>query len=316
MWKGSRRFTPAGNSFGLWTAAARDGESPVSVIAFKAPDQRTVDETAEDLNILSLILSQDLERAFANEAAEYKLGILMRLDPGGRSVEASYLEGFGAVFNLKVRFPLVAAAPEEKSAANNPIDSEWEKARRALTGIGDSAPLLWRPTPFEEGRPYDANLVESLKKKALDVLRNASHLRHVKPEEWVVLTFSGPPNAPESDPNPPVSSNEANPGLDSDSGQDWTQPGAPAPFGQTRPPESVGRGNAGGGQAIVAVKRAASTPGRLTILTIRTKKANADAFAAKKITEDQFLHAAEVTTYLGPAIVSGATGNYFRMQSR
>jgi hypothetical protein len=51
-------------------------------------------------------------------------------------------------------------------------------------------------------------------------------------------------------------------------------------------------------------------------MAIRIKKRDADAFAANKMSEDQFFHAAEITSYLGPVIVNRAASEYLRLQAR
>jgi len=61
---------------------------------------------------------------------------------------------------------------------------------------------------------------------------------------------------------------------------------------------------------------APQTPDRATVMTIRIKKKDADAFAGNKMSEDQFFHAAEITSYLGPVVLSAATSDYFRIRPR
>jgi hypothetical protein len=81
------------NGYVLWGNQGQD--TSVSIIAFKNADQKVVDEATEDLKILSLILSQNAERALTSEsadAAEYKLGIPMLLKTGGHAVEATWIE--------------------------------------------------------------------------------------------------------------------------------------------------------------------------------------------------------------------------------
>ena len=58
---------------------------------------------------------------------------------------------------------------------------------------------------------------------------------------------------------------------------------------------------------------APQSPARATIMTIRVKKRDADAFAANKMSEDQFFHAAEIASYLGPVIVNRAGSDYLLM---
>jgi hypothetical protein len=322
-------YLPVGetiNPFG-WTENARESEAPVSVVTFKTPNQTNLDETAEDLRILSLIFAQHLEHALGGEggeAGDYKLGIPMLLQTGGRWVEASYLEGFGAVFNLKVRFPLAPAAVSDKDTQSRPQDSEWEQARRALAGAAPagSGRANWNVryvNNHEKVSPYNPKLVETLKKRVLELLRNASHLRHVQPDEWVAVTFAGPPNGSTSSLGAGVGSSSAGMGsLGAGSIPIDEQPNAPAKAsGPSTTTENALAGAGTPSEPKRAHTAAAQTPERATFMTIRIKKKDADAFAANQMSEDQFFHAAEITSYLGPVLASGADGNYFlRLQPR
>jgi hypothetical protein len=279
-----------------WTADERDGEGPVSVVTFKAPDQKTLDETAEDLNIMSLIFSQDLERALGEEGEEkegYKLGIPMLLQTGGRWVDASYIEGFGAVFNLKVRFPLASIGAPEKDAQSSPGNSEWEQARRALAGATEADPRHWNR--LEKANDYSPKLVETLKKRVIELLKNASNLRHLQPEEWIAVTFAGPPN-------------RVAPSLLGTATEDPTrfEQGSSAPTLATATADkSESQRQPGAGPR---------NSDRATVMTIRIKKKHADAFAADKMSQEEFFHAAEITTYLGPVVLDGAANDYVRLQ--
>ena len=291
-----------------WTEHGRDGQSAVSVVRCTTPNQAALDETAADLNILSFVFSQNLERALSGDGGEmgaYKLGIPMLLQTGGRSVEASYIEGFGAVFNLKVRFPLVQSADVDKESQTSSANSEWEQARRALAGATQSDPRS--ANPYEKAVHFNPKLVETLKKRVIELLGNASHLRHVQPDEWVAVTFSGPPNM--LAPNSGVGSGSAGMGsLGSSTIDDPNAPAKPsssspkpnqAPVGAEKPSEPS--------QNIAGTRRG---PNRMTILTIRIKKRNEDAFAANKMTEDEFFHAAEIASYLGPIVENGPADDY------
>jgi hypothetical protein len=304
-----------------WWAEARDGEGPVSIVTFKSPDQKNLDETAEDLNILSLIFSKHLERALGEEGGEngeYKLGIPMLLQTGGRWVEASYIEGFGAVLNLKVRFPLMPPAAAGKDAQPSQQDSEWEQARRALAG--GAATDARRQNPYERARRFSPNLVETLKKRVIELLRNASNLRHVQPDEWVAVTFAGPPSVV-AQPTGGIVGSGSGGIVAAGSASIEPQPDAPADPSQSslKPPESA---NTFGSQTALAGPNAGPKNGqhaiprtaeRATVMTIRVKKRDADAFAANKMNEDQFFHAAEIASYLGPVIVNRGATDYLLM---
>jgi hypothetical protein len=250
------------------------------------------------------------------------------LQTGGRWVEASYIEGFGAVFNLKVRFPLVSAAAPDKDTQSNQADSEWEQARRALAGGAPDDPR--RHNPYEKARRFNPNLLETLKKRVVELLRNASNLRHVQPEEWVAVTFSGPPNSlahrrkafggsglaspDEESPDAAYKGGQGKPKEDSEASQEAPTPGLKAPEGTTPPASRSKPGPSGGTK--YGQTAALQTPDRATIMTIRIKKKDADAFASHQMSEDQFFHAAEITSYLGPVVVNAAGSDYSRFRTR
>jgi DNA-directed RNA polymerase specialized sigma24 family protein len=52
-------------------------------------------------------------------------------------------------------------------------------------------------------------------------------------------------------------------------------------------------------------------PSRMTVLTIRIKKRNADALEANRMSADDFFHAAEIANYLGPIVENGAVNDYY-----
>jgi hypothetical protein len=178
-----------------WTAsAAANNVGPI--IAFGQLDQKTLDELTEDLSILGFIFNQNIDRALGEEKPDYRLGVPMLLKSGGRLDQASYVEGVGAFFNLRVQFPLVAPPTAEPEKEATPANLEWDKARRALFANASAAPAGRSQAPYNEAEHYDARLVEVLKKQVIESLRNASNLRHVKPNEWIVVTITGGPTPP------------------------------------------------------------------------------------------------------------------------
>jgi hypothetical protein len=348
-----RTWSPA--AFG-WNEGGGDGEGAATVLMFKSPEQKIIDETAEDLKVMSVVFSQNLERALGaegGEAVDYKLGIPMLLRTGGRWVEPSYIEGFGAVFNLRVPFPVVPPAKASEDAKTSQMNSEWEQARRALA---DGAGSGFVPGAGEEdsGR-YNPKLVEVLKKRALELLRNASNLRHVQPDEWVAVTFEGPPNGvdrrngfraggwggrrgffrtpayngflsgegtagiqngaavtTEAENPASPSAATADQGIANTLTQSAGQPGNSSAVA-TGPPGSA---TSAAGPAKKAQSAADKQPERATLMTIRVKKREVDAFAADKLTEEQFFHAAEVTKYLGPVIGNDEASENFGLMTQ
>jgi hypothetical protein len=166
-------------------AAADAPEAPV--ICFQPMAQKNIDELSEDLQVLNLLLTRNLERAVSEKPVEVKLGVPMRMPMNSRSVRVSYLQDYGV--NIRVNVPFaVAPAPGEKPKKKEPgaEESEWEKARRAVHG-GE-----FDPSETSTDAPaYADELVGALKKELLEGLRHAKNLRHVKSDEWISLTVIG-----------------------------------------------------------------------------------------------------------------------------
>lgn len=249
----------------------------ISLTFFEAPSPKTSDEIAEDMQTLSYLLTRNLERAFADDSTDYKLGIPMLLGGEGRSVEASYIEGFGEVFKMGVRFPLVQPAGEETSSPKPARSSEWEEAKRAVSGsqapFGASTDNL-DGNRLSAGDPYDAKLVTTLKQRILETLKNASNLSHLGPDDWIVVTVTGAP-------------------IPAPGGHKATQGGVSsedrfaARYGVSR----SGPGSGGIGQLDSV---------RPTMMTLRIRMSNAQGYTSQKFSDEQFARQAQVATYLGP----------------
>ncbi len=154
-----------------------------------------------------------------------------------------------------------------------PTSSEWERAKRELrgeaAGRGRSDPrvpmgLGMRPMTSSNGfaarvdgvARFDASRVERMKTISLRLLKNATHIRNLVPDDTVSITAFGSP-IPGN-----VSYAEA-----------FTPDGRVHRI--KAPPASAGR----------------------TVLTIRTKKSDIDAFAKGDLSFEQFQERAEMATY-------------------
>jgi hypothetical protein len=248
----------------------------VSLTFFETPSPKTSDEIAQDMQTLSYLLARNLERASADDSADYRLGIPMLLGGEGRSAQASYVEGFGELFKVNVRFPVVAPSGEETSSPKAGGASEWEEAKRAVSGSQSPfgvSPGAWEGNRFATGEPYDAKLVVTLKQRILETLKNASNLRHLDPRDWIVVTVVGAPNA-------------------GSMARKSNQPGAPA--------EEAFRARYGLAASPAGGVGGEPDSARATIITVRVRLGTAQAYASEKLSDEQFAKQAEVATYLGP----------------
>src|SRR5260370_24268801 len=164
------------------------------VIESREPDPNAIATVEEDLNVMSRILekaispSQDESRRFMGIEVHSLFGPAA----GARNL---YLEGYGAVFLLNVDFPLLAP-PEGKTEpkVKEPASSEWEDARQELYGnpLQRQSELSWARTARGKAEPYDPEKVEDLKTSLFDGLKNATHIRSLKPDEAIVVGVTGP----------------------------------------------------------------------------------------------------------------------------
>src|SRR6266704_1625900 len=263
-------------------AYARGGKAARSVvIESREPDPNAIATVEEDLNVMSRIL----EKAIAPSQDETKrvMGIevhsLFGPAAGARNL---YLEGYGAVFLLNVDFPLLAP-PEGKTEARpkEPASSEWEDARQELYGnpLQRQFEPSWAKAARGKAEPYDPEKVEGLKTSLLDGLKNATHIRSLKPDEAIVVVVTGPgsgrPATARGMSALPATPSTAGPGAHA------AKAGGLARAGRERATTAASRGD--------------------TIMTVRVKKADVDAFAQGKLDANEFRKKAKLFVYAKPS---------------
>jgi hypothetical protein len=178
------------------------------VIAFEIGPEK-IAETQEDLAILSRILSKAAGRE-GDRTESMALGIVVSSFPGLRRPQAMYLEGYGATFLLNVPFPLAAPAVKDERKPEKPKNTLWEQTRRELYGgrggvggpggSGAGIPtdmrmmlrygLIPKGFKLDPSAAYDAKRVEKLQQELIEALEHGVNLRHVKPEEYLVVVVS------------------------------------------------------------------------------------------------------------------------------
>jgi len=174
----------------------------------------------------------------------------------GRDLDALDLDGYGAVFLLAVDFPLVDApkAAEKKDAAKADKDAAWEQARRELTGKGGDLSDDLEHDDDPEPAKFDAEKVAGLRKRLAETFRHAANLKSVKAGEQVVVQVVGKALRHTSGNLPP----RMDPLLARRYGLDP----------EATPPPAGGPSTA--------------------TLTLRAKKSDVDAFAAGRLTAEEF----------------------------
>ena len=146
----------------------------------------------EDINVMEHILEKAITGRDDDKQA---MGILIRgpfVNPA--PAHNLYLEGYGAIFFFNVNYPLLPPpAAKETSEPKDNADAEWDEARRELRHENESFGFSWGSSagPRYGVEEYSAERVENLKKNLVAALKNAAHIRTLKPDETITVVLTG-----------------------------------------------------------------------------------------------------------------------------
>jgi hypothetical protein len=272
---------PSAKAFGGGGISVESGTSSSSVrplvVQFTPTEASFVTGMEEDLAIMTRVFEKALGQ-LREATSVSKLGIQMMLTGSAPSIRASYVEGFGALFMIKVNFPVVemSATVENKTAAAP--SSDWEQAKRDLAGGGARSEYAIDSNP-----QYDPNLVSNLTKSLIKTLNNAAHIRQLKPDDFIAVTVFGSP-ASTALAQLKMTATRDNEAKDSSA----------AVAGATPSLHLTAKNNKGG---YVAFRTPTASQG--TVLAFRVKRADVDAFAKGELTPEQFESRVSTHTYLG-----------------
>jgi hypothetical protein len=299
-----------------WNVGPPYGQGRALIINSSPLGRTNMAEIEEDLSIMARIL----DKALDEDARSARLTRYGFVAPSAKDqLQSFYLESYGMVFFLGTQVPLVPPPAREAAKPKPAASPTWEATRQELYGgkAPAGAAAYWGAAAPAE---YDEKLVEQLKAKLLQALKEATHLRRVKPEEFITVVVFGP-SAAITDPaasatgedQPAVGHGEPQPAQ----GQSVNSAGEPTAAstgggGFFIPRVDVtgaggGMGGYGGGMGGVAstgeswsYPTAQLQSGRIgTTLTIRVKKADVDAFAAEKLSAQEFQAKAALNAYVG-----------------
>ena len=244
--------------------------------------------TVEDLSVMARILDKTLERElgaidpFPGGYGRYG-GLGSAIGRGRSGVQGIYLQGYGALFQTNVKFPLAAPPAKEEEKTTVEAETVWVQTKGEMYGPWPE--LL--PSARSEIQ-YDAEKVEKLKKVILETLKHAANMRNVKPTESIAVAVLGGETI-----GPVVTTRTTitgpmfpgGPGVGGVGGRMPTTRGPAGAVGTGRPPTPAKPRPALGGLR------------QETVLTIHVKKADVDAFAEGKLTFDQFREKATIFAY-------------------
>lgn len=255
----------------------------------------------EDLAVMSHLLDKTIgEKVGGGGRERTAMGINVAFGPNADPIRTLYLDGYGAVFMLRVNFPLLAPPKaSEASKEKSEEASEWEEAKRELEardegygGVRSIPPRTLRyPAPGEAGEAYSEQKVAQLKDALLESLKNASNIRNLKADDSItVCVFGGPGGGATTFVSTgPARIARVGRAGNANPGAPVTPPAVDPTTGMPIPPPP----------APLYVNRTTGMQVRGSILTIRVKKSDVDAFAKGKVDLDQFRKKAGVAIYPG-----------------
>jgi hypothetical protein len=242
----------------------------------------------EDLTVMSRIIHKNIARGGSRERQESASGIALSAFASSRRPNTYYLEGYGAVFLVSVKFPLVPpTTKEERAKDEKAVDTDWEQTKMEIYGPRASGRAwVFGNSPDAPPVEYDADKVERLKNDLTEALKNATNIRNVKPDEYVTIAVIGTESSPPMTMKRIKKVRANRSGADQDNGD-----GAGASAG--------GGGGVGffGDDKAIALAAVEQVAHRQTTLTVRVRKSDADAFAKEKLPMEEFRKKVSIQAY-------------------
>lgn len=243
------------------------------VIRTSDGDAKSQAHLEEDLAVMSRILDKTVAKQLDYDHRNRFMGINVLFAPGSGSIRNLYLEGYGALFLLNVNFPLLPPPEKvEPTKEKSETDSTWEETKQELYGQSDAWAQAGKTFKFSTSpgpqQEYDKDKVDELKEGLLEALKNATNIRTLKADESITVCVFGGVSAVSGKTRAVAKRTSASHDANWD---EWDE-------------------------VLVAED---GPPARGTIMTIRVKKSDVDAFAKGKLNLDDFSKKASITTYAG-----------------
>jgi hypothetical protein len=202
-----------------------------------------------------------------------------------RATEAIYLQGYGALFLMEANFPLTAppkSKEKEAKKTEEPVDPIWQRTKQE---IFDPMTRMISRIP-QQREKYDAEQIEEVKRELIKSLKHAANIRNLKPDEWVILAVTG-------------ASRQPNEVFEYRRVRNLTDDAYSGVYGSGRGGYGYGAGYGGGGYGGGYGgggygETGFSSP---TVLTIRTKKLDVDAFAKGDLDYEKFREKVQIFSY-------------------
>ena len=299
----------AKRSTGYQPAVGPVGSRRVLVVPADQVNPKELAEITEDMQVMSYILDERFKETRRIQGVFMDFGDFFGRD--NRQTEAVYLQGYGVLFSMEVNFSF-APAPKPQAQQTEPpaepADSTWQRAKQQVFSPADARGAEGAGSPEE----YNSQMVEELKRDLITTLKHAANIRGLQPDEWVILTVVGGSrqfgggigvNMPMMGGMSSMSTGSVYGGFSSGGMGGY---GGMGGFGGFSGGGGYG-GAMGGGTSMAGEGMTGGMggmagystmgPSSSTVLTIRAKKSDVDAFAANMSTFDAFQRKVKIVMY-------------------
>ncbi len=191
-WEPTRTGVSTGSSRGRrstgYATAAPVGSRRVLVVALDQVNPKELAEITEDMQVMSYILDERFKETRRIQGVFMDFGDFFGRD--NRQTEATYIQGYGVLFAMEVNFsfsPPPKAQAQEAEPPAEPADSTWQRAKRQVFSPAEAGGAEGSGSPEE----YNSQMVEELKRDLITTLKHAANIRGLQPDEWVILTVVG-----------------------------------------------------------------------------------------------------------------------------
>ncbi len=300
----ARRSVRSGHA----TAVIGRERAKVTVIPTTEVKPEEFEATMEDMRVMLHILEKEIPKSSLIEGVFVDYGNFF--SSNRRNADAVYLQGYGALFFLEVDFPIASGSQFQQQSikeSEENVDPVWQRARREVFSPQDIAgDNLSRPR--HQG---DLMTIEALSETLIATLKHASNIRYLNRDEWVILNVVGSTGGvflPDLSRPVPLG-----PAVGEARGQSGGGYGAMVGYGRgmgSMMGSSRGGtggmgggigGYGGGGGGYGGIMQFGHPGGdswqRTTVLTLRVKKADIDAYAKGELNFEQFKQRVQVFTY-------------------
>jgi hypothetical protein len=154
----------------------------ILVIPSSKIDANYISRVTEDLTVMAKIIDKQLAQADMKKSYTF--------DFCGNEMRGICIEGFGALFETKVDFPLVPLPEKQQESNEAPQkDQLWEQTKREIDTTGQVPSPL--PSPVFAVQPavkeYDPAKVDNLKNVLITTLKYAANIRDIRPDESIMI---------------------------------------------------------------------------------------------------------------------------------